>query len=159
MPASSVAVTNFSLKAKSGTKVKLDSVFFSIDLNRGVIFNADSLPVGTDITKLVPVISYTSSASAVTLTQSGGKTTGEIDYKTNPSDTVDFSGKVVLKITAYGSFCISCIGRPESMHECASLIAQAKHGVGISSYNIYPDATGVCPSDAICRCVEHSGGV
>lgn len=100
MPASSVAVTGFSLKAKTGTKVKLDSVFFSIDLNKGVIFNADSLPVGTDVTKLVPVISYTSSASAVTLTQSGGKTTGEIDYKSNPNDTVDFSGKVVLKITA-----------------------------------------------------------
>ncbi len=100
MPASSVAVTNFSLKSKSGSKVKLDSVFFSIDLNRGVIFNADSLPVGTDVTKLVPVISYTSSASAVTLTQTGGTYTGEIDYKTNPSDSVDFSGSVVLKITA-----------------------------------------------------------
>lgn len=100
MPASSVAVTNFSLKSKSGSKVKLDSVFFSIDLNKGVIFNADSLPVGTDVTKLVPVISYASSASAVTLTQTGGKYTGEIDYKTNPSDSVDFSGKVVLKITA-----------------------------------------------------------
>ena len=100
MPASSVAVTNFSLKSKSGSKLKLDSVFFSIDLNRGVIFNADSLPVGTDVTKLVPVISYVSSASAVTLTQSGGKYTGEIDYKKNPSDSVDFSGKVVLKITA-----------------------------------------------------------
>ena len=100
MPASSVSVTNFSLKSKSGSKVKLDSVFFSIDLNKGVIFNADSLPVGTDVTKLVPVISYASSASAVTLTQTGGKYTGEIDYKTNPSDSVDFSGKVVLKITA-----------------------------------------------------------
>lgn len=100
VPASSVAVTNFSLKSKKGSGVNLDSVFFSIDLNRGVIFNADSLPVGTDITKLVPVISYTSSASAVTLTQSGGVKEGEIDYKTNPSDTVDFSGRVVLKITA-----------------------------------------------------------
>lgn len=100
MPASSVAVTNFSLKSKSGSKVKIDSVFFSIDLNRGVIFNADSLPVGTDITKLVPVISYTSSASAVKLIQTGGKTTGEIDYKSNPNDSVDFSGKVELKITA-----------------------------------------------------------
>ncbi len=100
MPASSVAVTGFSLKSKSGSSVKLDSVFFSIDLNRGVIFNADSLPVGTDVTKLVPVINYSSSASAVTLTQTGGKYTGEIDYKTNPSDSVDFSGKVVLKITA-----------------------------------------------------------
>lgn len=100
VPASSVAVTNFSLKAKKGISVNLDSVFFSIDLNRGVIFNADSLPVGTDITKLVPVISYSSSASAVTLTQSGGVKEGEIDYKSHPSDTVDFSGKVVLKITA-----------------------------------------------------------
>lgn len=100
MPASSVAVTNFSLKSKSGSKVKLDSVFFSIDLNKGVIFNADSLPVGTDISRLLPVISYTSSASAVTLTQTGGKTTGEIDYKSNPNDSVDFSGKVVLKIVA-----------------------------------------------------------
>lgn len=100
MPASSVAVTGFSLKAKTGSTVKLDTVFFSIDLNRGVIFNADSLPVGTDVTRLVPVISYASSASAVTLTQTGGKYTGEIDYKTNPSDSVDFSGRVVLKITA-----------------------------------------------------------
>lgn len=100
MPASSVAVSSFSLKSKSGSKVKVDSVFFSIDLNQGVIFNADSLPVGTDVTKLVAVIGYPSSASAVTLTQTGGKYTGEIDYKTNPSDSVDFSGKVVLKITA-----------------------------------------------------------
>lgn len=100
MPASSVAVTNFSLKSKANSKVRVDSVFFSIDLNRGVIFNADSLPVGTDVTKLVPVISYASSASAVTLTQSGGKQEGEIDYKKNPNDSVDFSGKVVLKITA-----------------------------------------------------------
>ncbi len=100
MPASSVAVTNFSLKSKSGSKVKIDSVFFSIDLNRGVIFNADSLPVGTDVSKLVADISYTYSASAVTITQTGGKTTGEIDYKTNPSDSIDFSGKVVLKIVA-----------------------------------------------------------
>ena len=65
-----------------------------------MIFNADSLPMGTDITKLVPVISYTSSASAVKLIQTGGKTTGEIDYKSNPNDSVDFSGKVELKITA-----------------------------------------------------------
>lgn len=100
MPASSVAVSNFSLKSKSGTKVSLDSVFFSIDLDEGVIFNADSLPVGTDITRLVPVIGYASSASAVTLTQTGGKYPGVSDYLNSPNDSVDFSGKVVLSITA-----------------------------------------------------------
>lgn len=100
MEASSVAVTSFNLKAKTGAGVPLDSVFFSIDLNKGVIFNADSLPIGTDITKLQATIGYVSSASEVTLIQSGGVSTGEIDYKSNPSDTIDFSGKVVLKIVA-----------------------------------------------------------
>lgn len=99
-PASSVAVTSFKLKAKTGAGVPLDSVFFSIDLNKGVIFNADSLPVGTDVSKLVADIGYVSSASAVTVIQSGGIKTGEIDYKSNPTDTIDFSGKVVLKVVA-----------------------------------------------------------
>lgn len=93
-------MTQFKLKANSKVASKLDSVFFSIDLNHGVIFNADSLPVGTEINKLIPDITYTSSASAVKLTQSGGAVEGEIDYKSNPNDTVDFSGKVVLSITA-----------------------------------------------------------
>lgn len=118
VPASSVAVTNFSLKSKKGTSVKLDSVFFSIDLNRGIIFNADSLPVGTDITKLVPVIKYASSASAVTLTQSGGITQGEIDYKSNPSDTVDFSGRVVLKITAEDQTTTRSYDIKVNVHKC-----------------------------------------
>ncbi len=118
MPASSVAVTKFSLKSKSGSNVKLDSVFFSIDLNRGVIFNADSLPKGTDVTKLVPVINYTSSASAVTLTQSGGTYTGEIDYKTNPSDSVDFSGKVLLKITAEDKTTTRTYNIKVNVHKC-----------------------------------------
>ena len=100
MPSSTAAVTDFSLKSVPKSTTKLDSVFFSIDLSHGVIFNADSLPVGTNVEKLVPVISYTSSASAVKLIQSGGKKEGEIDYLANPNDSVDFSGKVTLSITA-----------------------------------------------------------
>lgn len=100
MPSSTAAVTGFKLKAMSKVAANLDSVFFSIDLNKGVIFNADSLPVGTNIEKLIPNITYTSSAKAVKLIQSGGVREGEIDYKENPGDTVDFSGKVVLSITA-----------------------------------------------------------
>lgn len=99
-PSSLAAVTQFKLKANSKVAEKLDSVFFSIDLNHGVIFNADSLPVGTSVSKLVADITYSTSASAVTLTQSGGAKEGEIDYKSSPTDTIDFSGKVVLSITA-----------------------------------------------------------
>lgn len=99
MPSSTAAVTSFSVKHKDSS-LKVDSVFFSIDLNRGVIFNADSLPVGTSVEKLVPVISYTSSASAVTLTVTSDGSTQELDYMTNPNDTVDFTNPVRLTITA-----------------------------------------------------------
>lgn len=99
MPSSTAAVTAFSVKAKD-TKLKIDSVFFSIDLNRGVIFNADSLPVGTDVSKLVPVITYTSSASAVKLTVNTNGKEEEKDYKSSPNDSIDFSNPVKLTITA-----------------------------------------------------------
>lgn len=118
MPSSTAAVTGFSLKAMSKVAANLDSVFFSIDLNKGVIFNADSLPVGTNIEKLIPNITYTSSASAVKLIQSGGKQEGEIDYKENPSDTVDFSGRVVLSITAEDAETTRTYDIKVNVHQC-----------------------------------------
>ena len=45
-------VTSFSLKSNKDVLANLDSVFFSIDLVNGRIFNAEPLPKGTDITKL-----------------------------------------------------------------------------------------------------------
>lgn len=96
-----VAITKFSLKKDESKNVALDSVFFSIDLDNGVIFNADSLPMGTDVTDLVPVISYPSSVSGAVITMEGGsKRTGEVNYMETPSDSIDFSGKVFLKLTA-----------------------------------------------------------
>lgn len=98
IPSSTAAVTAFSIKAKASANI--DSTFFSIDLNRRVIFNADSLPVGADVTKLVPSITYTSSASAVTLTVTSGGEVTEHDYLTSPSDSIDFTNPVILSITA-----------------------------------------------------------
>lgn len=95
-----VGVTDFTLKADTKVMAKLDSVFFSIDLERCVIFNADSLPKGTDITGLIPVITYPESVSKAEIVQTGGKRDGTIDYIKNPSDSVDFTGNVTLNLTA-----------------------------------------------------------
>lgn len=96
--APTLAVTSFSLKYDY-QNVGVDSVYFAIDLNRGVIYNPDSLAPGTPVNKLIPVIGYNSAAESVTLTMSGGDTrTGTVDYKTNPTDSIDFTGKVVLTI-------------------------------------------------------------
>lgn len=101
VPASDVAVTKFTLKADSKVTSKLDSVFFALDLNNGLIYNADSLPVGSDVSKLVPVITYPSSVKEAVITMEGGDVrTGDVDYIKNPSDSIDFTGTVTLKLTA-----------------------------------------------------------
>lgn len=93
-----LAVTAFSLKYDSDN-IGIDSVYFAIDLNRGVIYNADSLPPGSKIDKLIPVIKYPSSVERAVINMTGGTTlSGEVDYKENPTDTIDFTGKVTLTL-------------------------------------------------------------
>ena len=98
---SSATVRNFSLSKDDKILPNLDSVFFSIDLNTLEIFNADSLPFGTKIDGLVPVIT-TESASIVELT---AKTPEGVDttynYLENTTDTVDFSQTVKMRVVSY----------------------------------------------------------
>ena len=49
---SGMAVKGFSLRPDAAVLNNLDSVFFSIDLNKARIFNANPLPYGTDISSL-----------------------------------------------------------------------------------------------------------
>lgn len=98
---SDVAVTGFKLKANSKILSGLDTVYFSIDLQRGLIYNADSLPKDTRVTDLIPVISYSQYiSSAVIIMEGGEKRQGEVDYKKNPNDSIDFTGDVKLRLTS-----------------------------------------------------------
>lgn len=100
-PSSSVAVTSFSLKGDKKVAANLDSVFFSINLDKRIIYNADSLPKGTKIDKLIPVITYPSTiTSAIIIMQDGERFEGESNYKSKPNDTIDFSGRTFLRLTA-----------------------------------------------------------
>lgn len=95
------AVTSFKLKADKKIMARLDSVFFSIDLDHGVIYNADSLPVGTKVNKLVANISYSSAITSAKIIMSGGTTRNDtIDYIKNPGDSIDFTGNVRLILAA-----------------------------------------------------------
>lgn len=98
---SNVAVSNFYLKRDGKLLEGMDSVFFSIDLKKRIIFNADSLPKGIDVRKLIPVITMPGKASSMILTMTGGTyRTGEVDYIKNPTDSIDFTGDVVLSVVA-----------------------------------------------------------
>lgn len=95
-----LAVKSFSLKADSKNP-GLDSVYFSIDLEHAVIFNADSLRKGTSIDKIVPLITFENAVSEATIIMSGGTTReGEVDFRQNPTDSIDFTGDVWLRVKA-----------------------------------------------------------
>lgn len=94
-----VAVKGFSLKANSKVLNNLDSVFFSIDLNTARIFNADSLPYGTDVSALAVSLT-TDACSKVTVLAPGEEE--EIDYLTDESVKINFSkGSVKLHLVSY----------------------------------------------------------
>lgn len=99
---STVAVKSFTLKADTKILADLDSVFFSVDLNRGMIFNADSLPLGTDISRLIPVVTFmTTMSKAQIVVSEDGKEDQTFNYLENSNDSIDFTKKVTLKVTAY----------------------------------------------------------
>lgn len=90
---SSVIISGFSLSNDKTVLDSLQNVFFSIDLENGLIFNADSLPFGTKVTKLVPKITAPSSASEVNLKyyDTTAMRDSTINYLENSTDSIDFS--------------------------------------------------------------------
>lgn len=97
-----VAVKSFSLKSNDSVMAHLDSVFFSIDLTSGVIFNADSLPKGTDVSRLIPSITFANTMTQADLIfyKDDDTELTTVNYLTNPTDTIDFSSPVRLDVTA-----------------------------------------------------------
>ncbi len=119
----SARVTAFSLKEDDDVLSNLDSVFFTIDLEGSRIYNADSLPFGTNVTKIVPSISLGSS-SVVELIISNAKLQNDttFNYLTNPDDTIDFSGNVVLRVVS------------------ADALTERKYNVSVNVHQTKPDS-------------------
>lgn len=97
---SSATVRSFTLSPDAKILPNLDSVFFTIDLDNLSIYNADSLPYGTKVTALTPVIT-TESASVVELVyknKEGEETT--LNYLENTTDTIDFTSPVKMRVVS-----------------------------------------------------------
>ena len=77
---SSATVTDFKLYEDSKILPNLDSVYFSIDLANALIYNADSLPYGTPINKLRPMITTGGASVAELHVPRPGTTDTVIDY-------------------------------------------------------------------------------
>lgn len=98
----STQVKSFKLKANANILSSLDTVFFSIDLANAQIYNADSLPYGTRVNKLVVQIA-TDACSVIELNvPRENKADSVINYITNSTDSIDFShGPVRLHLVSF----------------------------------------------------------
>lgn len=98
---SSALITSFNLQADDSVLVNLDSIFFSIDLATGNIFNADSLPYGTKTDALVPSIVVNSASKIEILEPRPGRTDSIHDYINHTTDSINFSnGPVGIRVTS-----------------------------------------------------------
>lgn len=98
----STMVTNFQLEANRKILANLDSVFFSIDLANRSIYNADSLPYGTDVSRMVVTVKVPNSARLEMYMPS--RFTGQdtvVDLTANPRDSINFvDGRNYLRVIA-----------------------------------------------------------
>ena len=94
------AITSFALEPDEDVLLNLDSVFFSIDLANRRIYNADSLPKGTDVSGLR--ISIEHSGASVEVVQVAGKVRPDTVFTLGETetDTIDFTGNVGLRVKA-----------------------------------------------------------
>lgn len=96
---STALVTKFQLNPNSKVLINLDSVFFTIDTDKMLIYNVDSLPKGTDVSKMQVTLTFGSSVSSA-MFYIPGKDDG-IRYSASMKDSLDFSkGTVRLSVTS-----------------------------------------------------------
>lgn len=95
-------VSNFKLKANTNVLNNLDSVKFTIDQDRAIIYNADSLPKGTKVSALLVDVTCASSVSARQFIIKNGDVMKDtvIQYTNSTKDSIDFTGNVTLRITS-----------------------------------------------------------
>lgn len=120
--ATSTLVTSFSLKPNYKLLSNLDSVFFSIDQVKGEIFNADSLPWGTDVRKLTINVGVPStSAVEVIMPKLSDGTDTIINLLENANDSINFShGKVWLRVASGDGNYERIYNVKVNVHQCNS---------------------------------------
>lgn len=95
-------VTGFALQADAEVLANLDSVHFTIDYDNGLIYNADSLPVGTDISALKVTVNFLNTIHSAVFNITGATYQSDttINYTTSMTKSLDFTGKTVLTVTS-----------------------------------------------------------
>lgn len=155
-----VMVRSFSLAKNDSVLSYLDSVYFTIDLEKAVIFNANPLPKGTDISALIANITFSDPSSVKIYVDKGDVTKNDtIDYLAAPADSIDFTGKVTMEVIAANT---TSKRRYDIKVNVSDLVADSLQW-GDMAYAQLPGTSGIVSEQKTVRfkgdiyCFTHSG--
>lgn len=158
---SSTLVTSFSLVSNDKVLAHLDSVKFTIDQDNAIIYNPDSLPMGTDVSKIVTKVEFGSSVYSATYLVRGGKlqSNDSIPYHDAAKDTVDFTGIVNLKVVAQNGINQNTYRVKINVHQTNpdSIHFAESSRRGLPSDGGTPDAMGMANKGGTFYCLTHAG--
>lgn len=145
-------VTGFSLQADAEVLASLDSVHFTIDYDRGLIYNADSLPVGTKVTGLKVKVNFLNNVSSAVFSITGATQQADttIEYTASMSQKLDFTGQTMLKVT-------SADGLQEKNYEVKVLVHKVNPDSLVWPVEWQRQLPGFSEGAMGCKVVEHDG--
>lgn len=99
----STLIVKFNLQSNSEVASGLDSVHFTIDQNKALIYNADSLPVGADVSRMAINLSLGSTVRSVKIHVTNGKIMKDSTFyfSSTTTDSIDFTGNVTFTTSSY----------------------------------------------------------
>lgn len=101
---SNCGITSFGLADNDNVLDNLSGVFFSVDLVNAIVFNADSLPKGTDVSHLIPTVNATAASKIeFTFKVPGTARDTTVNFTTNPGDSINFASPVTMTVTSYNA--------------------------------------------------------
>lgn len=99
---SNTAITSFALQDNDAVLRNLSTVFFSIDIVGAKVFNADSLPKGTDVSALAVTIGTGVLSKAEIRFKDASGAEQVVNYMATPTALINFAnGPVSLDVTSY----------------------------------------------------------
>ena len=97
-------VCAFSLQKDTSVLSNLDSIFFTIDLDRSLIYNADSLPKGTNVSAIAVKATFMDPANVYVDYEDANGAVKTFSYLATSQSTIDFrkseEGKVKMRVIA-----------------------------------------------------------
>ena len=97
-------VCAFSLQKDTSVLSNLDSIFFTIDLDRSLIYNADSLPKGTNVSAIAVKATFMDPANVYVDYEDGNGAVKTFSYLATSQSPIDFrnseQGKVKMRVIA-----------------------------------------------------------